>query len=1385
MIWVPWRIHLHFRKQGINGPNYRPIFGNTNEYRNSFTEARKKTMSFNHDIVHRVTPFYHEWSRKYGKTFLYWFGVIPILATADLDMIKEIFLNTGGGSFEKVRLNPQAKLLFGQGLNGLIGEEWALHRRIANQAFMMERIKCCGIEIMASTMKMLKKWEEIRGEKDEFEMDVHKEFQGLASDVISKTAFGSNYEEGKRVFALQDRQKQLVFDAIGNDGKEEKLGVEEIINECKAFYFAGKESMADLLTWALLLLALHQEWQNKAREEVLSVCRGNEVPVSEKVNDLKIVNLIIHETLRLYPPAVMLMRQTTKKVKLRALDVPAGTQFFLALPSIHHDTDIWGKDANEFNPLRFNEPRSHLASFFPFGLGPRICVGKNLAIMEAKVALATIIRHYSFVVSPTYLHAPRLLISMQPQYGAQLLLRRIAKEFANTSVVGSLLSSSIRTLGDGALVKQGISGPNYRPIFGNTPEYRRLFSEVRSKPMPFNHDIVRRVAPFYYEWSRKYGKTFLYWFGTKPTLAISDPDMIKEVLMNTGDGSFQKAQNNPIAKLLFGQGLNGLDGEEWALHRRIANQAFTIERVKCWVPEIVESITKMLMKWEEIRGGRDEFEIDVHKELQNFTSDVIAKTAFGSNYEEGKRIFSLQDQHKFLAYQAFGNVYIPGFRFLPTKKNRQRWKFDKETREAIRYLIKTNNSERENSRNLLSLLMSSYKNQEGEEEKLGIEEIINECKTFYFSGKESTADLLTWALLLLALHQEWQNKAREEVFSIYGENEPIAAEKLNDLKIVNSIICETQRLYPPVVMLPRQTSKNVKLGTLDVPAGTHFYLALPSVHHDPDIWGNDANEFNPLRFNEPRNHLASFFPFGIGPRMCVGKNLAVMEPLAEHTTSIWCSDPLSQALKLKGALYGAGCKTSNSIIAPSSISCTELVHFRKQGISGPNYRPLFGNAPEFSRLFSEARSKPMSFNHDVVPRVAPFYYEWSQKYGKTFLYWFGTKPTLAISDPDMIKEVLMNTDGGLFEKARNNPLAKLLFGQGLIGLSGAEWALHRRIANQAFMIERVKCWVPGIVASTAKMLTKWEEIRGGRDEFEMDVMDDLQDLSADVISKTAFGSSYEEGRRIFALQEQQKYLAFQALGNAYIPGFRLGIEYYSSYESNRSVVIELKWTRMKTAKKRKIGKETTADLVTWALLLLAFHHEWQTKAREEVFCVYGGKELPVAEKLNDLKILQDKELQLFNEKMKSKDMKDMKHKEKLNLILNETLRLYPPVLMLMRQTSKKVRLGTIDIPPDTQLYLPLPAVQHDTDIWGKDANEFNPLRFNESRKHLASFFPFAMGPRICVGQSLAIMEAKIALAMIIRQYSLAVSPTYVHAPNLFISMQPQYGAQILFRKISN
>ncbi|KAL8141162.1 hypothetical protein V2J09_007183 [Rumex salicifolius] len=427
---------------------------------------------------------------------------------------------------------------------------------------------------------------------------------------------------------------------------------------------------------------------------------------------------------------------------------------------------------------------------------------------------------------------------------------------------------------------QGVTGPPYRPLVGNTTEIRRMYAEAQSKPLtsfPLDSDITQRVLPYYSKWASQYGKTFLYWFGPKPMLALNEPDMIKEVLMNSA-GAFNRIPHNPLAKVLLGDGLVFLEGHKWALHRRIANHAFGMDKIKAWIPDMVDSTGKMLAKWEEMGGGREEMEMEMHKEFTELSADIISRTAFGSSFEEGKRIFSLQDQQLELVSLALRSIYIPGFRFIPTKKNRERWRLDRETRDSIRALIKQNNQTKQNSGNLTSMFMAAAKNEEGKEDSMGIEECIEECKTFYFAGKETTAHLLTWAFILLGAHPEWQDKAREEVFRVCGTLDLPCIDSISDFKIINMILNETLRLYPPAVMVKRRTTKNVKLGRLEIPANTQLYLPMTALHHDVEIWGKDANEFNPLRFSESvRKPVGSFFPFGLGPRVCVGQNMAMAE----------------------------------------------------------------------------------------------------------------------------------------------------------------------------------------------------------------------------------------------------------------------------------------------------------------------------------------------------------------------------------------------------------------------------------------------------------------------------------------------------------------------------
>ena len=139
--------------------------------------------------------------------------------------------------------------------------------------------------------------------------------------------------------------------------------------------------------------------------------------------------MILNEALRLYPPAASLLRRVHKETKLGNMIIPAGVEIALPIILVHHDYKLLGEKAKQFNPERFLEGISKAAkgqvSFFPFGGGPRICVGQNFALVETKMALSLILQNFSFEMASSYAHAPCSIITLQPQFGAHVILHKI------------------------------------------------------------------------------------------------------------------------------------------------------------------------------------------------------------------------------------------------------------------------------------------------------------------------------------------------------------------------------------------------------------------------------------------------------------------------------------------------------------------------------------------------------------------------------------------------------------------------------------------------------------------------------------------------------------------------------------------------------------------------------------------------------------------------------------------------------------------------------------------------------------------------------------------------------------------------------------------------
>ncbi|MFB6127790.1 MAG: cytochrome P450 [Halolamina sp.] len=404
-------------------------------------------------------------------------------------------------------------------------------------------------------------------------------------------------------------------------------------------------------------------------------------------------------------------------------------------------------------------------------------------------------------------------------------------------------------------------GPKGLPLFGNSRAYAR--------------DPFRFMAAC----AETYGDLVRFDLGPFETYMITDPDAVERVLVSEA-GKFRKASFGTAIDDLLGDGLLMSDGEQWRQQRTLANPAFHQRRVAALAPMMAEAAEEHVNRWS------DGDQVDVHVELARLTVRIIVSAMFGTDVDDDT-VRTVQENLEPLG-QRFEpdprRVLVPDW--APTRENRE---FDAavETLEGVIDDLVARRVEEgvdgdtavselepdgENT-DLLSILLRAKRR--GEQTR---QEVRDELMTMLLAGHDTTALTLTYTLYLLAEHPEAMSRFHAEVDDVVGDATPTAADA-RELTFTETVLDESMRLYPPVYALFREPKGDVRLGGYRVPEGAGVMVPQWVIHRSERFY-DDPLAFDPDRWQSERaseRHRFSFFPFGAGPRHCIGKQLSLLE----------------------------------------------------------------------------------------------------------------------------------------------------------------------------------------------------------------------------------------------------------------------------------------------------------------------------------------------------------------------------------------------------------------------------------------------------------------------------------------------------------------------------
>ncbi|KAH8995128.1 cytochrome P450 [Lactarius hatsudake] len=384
-------------------------------------------------------------------------------------------------------------------------------------------------------------------------------------------------------------------------------------------------------------------------------------------------------------------------------------------------------------------------------------------------------------------------------------------------------------------------------------------------------------------------------------LMVADPKALQHILHSSGYNFPKRRDVVKVTEMVAGRGLVCAHGEVHERQRKISAPVFFTSRLKMFIPTFQEASSKLVQRWKDELATLDPsipLLINVAPWISRTTLDIMGQAGFdlhfgaldGAETELSKIIDStLYPSPLNLIFKSTWR-YIPEFllryvRYLPTREYRRFRTYLDCARDFSREIIKKN-AEKGDGSDMMSVLLHTNAS-EDPQNRMRHEEVVDQLSALLLAGQETTASTLTWFLWEIARHPESQERIREEVAAMYkrtgASGAGLSAADLDSMAYTQAALKESMRLHPIIWMLSRVAGQDDAI-PLAFPKGTLIDIALHAYQRLPEVWGEDAGEWNPDRFLEPDNVKQA--SIAGGPQGCIGWRFAVFEMLVIVTTLV-------------------------------------------------------------------------------------------------------------------------------------------------------------------------------------------------------------------------------------------------------------------------------------------------------------------------------------------------------------------------------------------------------------------------------------------------------------------------------------------------------------------